>query len=57
MSRQIDSGTTKQIRIDTYWHGLLRIHAAKAGETIKQAVEEALAEWWDIEKENKEENE
>lgn len=43
MSRQIDRKTTKQVRIDFQLHRLVKIEAAKSGETIKSLVEYALA--------------
>lgn len=52
MRRQVDSKTTKQVRIDNYWHRLLKVRGAEAGKTIKELLEEALSEWWDVEKDN-----
>lgn len=43
-SRQIDKKPTKQVRIDSGLHKLVKIEAAKAGETIRSLVEGALAE-------------
>ena len=41
---QIDKKPTKQVRIDKGLHKLVKIRAAKSGETIKSLVENALAE-------------
>lgn len=43
-NRQIDKKLTKQVRIDSELHRLIKIKAAKSGETIKSLVEGALAE-------------
>lgn len=43
-SRQIDKKTTKQVRIDTEVHHLLKIEAAKSRTTIRALVEGCLAE-------------
>ncbi len=44
MSRQVDNKYTKQVRIDSSLHRLLKIEAAKSNRTIKELVEEGLAE-------------
>lgn len=38
-SRQSDRKTTKQVRIDSGYHRLLRIEAAKTGKNIKEVLE------------------
>lgn len=43
-NRQIDTKSTKQIRIDAGWHKLLRIEAAKGALTIKELVEGYFAD-------------
>ncbi len=48
-SRQIDKKLTMQIRIDTGYHTLLKIKAAKSGMTIKALLEEYLADLLAIE--------
>lgn len=42
--RQIDQRSTKQVRIDTGLHKHTKIEAAKRGVTIRELVEEGLAE-------------
>ena len=42
--RQIDTKRTKQIRIDTELHRLLKIKAAESSMTIKELLEGYLAE-------------
>ena len=44
MSRQIDTKSTKQIRIDIGWHKILKVLAAEDGKTIKELVEACLTE-------------
>ena len=44
MSRQSDKKVTKQVRIDSGLHQLLKIEAAKSNRSIKELVEESLAE-------------
>ena len=44
MSRQIDKKSTKQVRIDTGLHQLLKVKAAKSGMTIKTLLEGYLAD-------------
>ena len=44
MSRQIDKKSSMQVRIDASLHRLLKIKAAKTGRSIKELVEEGLAE-------------
>ena len=48
-SRQIDQRNTKQVRIDNGVHRLLKIEACKAGKSIREYLEEALAEHWNRE--------
>lgn len=43
-NRQIDKKLTKQIRIDTGYHTLLKIKAAKAGVSIKTLLEGYIAD-------------
>lgn len=43
-SQQIDKKPTRQVRIDRELHRLVKIEAARSGETIKSLVEGALAE-------------
>lgn len=44
MKRQVDKKPTMQVRIDTGMHRLAKIMASKTGRTIKELVEEGLAE-------------
>lgn len=48
-SLQIDSKTTMQVRIDSGVHRLLKLEATRAGKTIKEYLEEVLADYWDRE--------
>ena len=48
MSRQIDKKVTKQVRIDSGIHKLVKIKAARAGTTIRSLIEGALADILDI---------
>ncbi|MBI3379355.1 hypothetical protein HY029_01210 [Candidatus Gottesmanbacteria bacterium] len=41
---QIDRKSTKQVRIDSELHRLLKVKAAKSGMTIKNLLEEYLAD-------------
>lgn len=41
--RQIDKNSTKQVRIDTGYHKLLKMEAARQGMTIKTLLEGYLA--------------
>ncbi len=41
-SRQIDKKLTKQVRIDTGYHEMLKVKAAKSGVSIKSLVEGLL---------------
>jgi len=43
-NRQIDRKLTKQIRIDTGYHQLLKIKSAKAGTSIKTLLEGYIAD-------------
>jgi len=44
MSQQVDKKLTKQVRIDSSMHYLLKVKAAKSGRTIRELVEEGLSE-------------
>lgn len=48
-NRQIDNKLTKQIRIDTGYHTMLKIKAAKSGMSIKTLLEGYLADILEIE--------
>lgn len=45
MSRQSDKKPTKQVRIDSGLHRLLKIRAAESGRTLKELTEESLSEF------------
>ena len=45
MSRQVDKKATKQVRIDSGLHKLVKVKAAELGETIRNLVEAALVEY------------
>jgi len=45
-SKQVDNKNTKQIRIDSGWHKLLKIDAAKAGISIRELVEACLSGYY-----------
>jgi|GEM_PF-5950528 len=47
MSRQIDSKTTKQVRIDSGYHRILKVEASRDGKTIKELLEEYIVEGLD----------
>lgn len=47
---QSDTNLTKQIRIDTGLHQLLKIKAAKAGESIKTLLEGYIADGFEKDK-------
>ncbi|MFH1792612.1 MAG: hypothetical protein ABH819_03110 [Patescibacteria group bacterium] len=49
MNLQIDNKTTKQVRIDTGVHKILKIEATKAGKSIREYLEGVLTEHWDKE--------
>ncbi len=51
-NRQIDRKLTKQVRIDTGMHQLLKIKAAKSGMTIKTVLEGAVIDLLDEGKDN-----
>jgi len=51
-NRQIDKKRTKQVRIDSELHRLVKIEAAKSGETIKSLVESVLAELLTVDQAN-----
>ncbi len=44
MSRQIDKKTTKQVRVDSGLHKILKVMAAEEGRTLKSLLEECLVE-------------
>lgn len=44
MSRKIDKNLSKQVRIDTGLHRLLKIKSAKAGVSIKTLLEGYIAD-------------
>ncbi len=48
-SRQSDTKLTKQIRIDTQWHKLLKVEAARLQRSIRELVEECLGDYYDLE--------
>jgi predicted HicB family RNase H-like nuclease len=50
MSRQSDKKTSKQVRIDSGLHQLLKIEAAKSNRSIKELLEESLAEYLAVDK-------
>lgn len=50
MSRQSDNKSSKQVRIDSGLHHLLKIESAKANKTIKALLEEVLAELLAVDK-------
>lgn len=54
-NRQIDKKKTRQVRIDSSVHQLLKIKAAESGETLRNLVEGCLADLLSID-ENKKEN-
>ena len=43
---QIHSETTKEVRIDSGVHRILKIEATKAGKSIRAYLETVLAEYW-----------
>jgi len=45
MSRQSDTKTTKQVRIDAGLHKMLKVMAAEEGRTLKSLLEECLVEY------------
>jgi predicted HicB family RNase H-like nuclease len=47
-SRKIDKNLTKQVRIDSGLHQLLKIKAAKSGESIKTLIEGCLADLLEV---------
>ncbi|MFH1408182.1 MAG: hypothetical protein ABIG91_04095 [Patescibacteria group bacterium] len=47
-NRKIETKTTKQIVIDKGLHQLLKTEAARAGKSIKEFVEECLAELLEV---------
>lgn len=52
-SQQSDTKTTKQVRIDAGLHQLLKVKAATSSTTIKQLLEECLAEFLAVETKEK----
>lgn len=49
-SRQIDSKPTKQVRIDSGLHILLKVDTAKSGESIKERLDSYICEGFDRDK-------
>jgi len=49
-NRQIDTKTTKQVRIDAGLHQLLKIKATEAGQSIKAFIEGILADVLGVDK-------
>jgi len=47
MGNKIDKKITKQVRIDTGMHTILKIEAARQGESLKVLLERYLAEGLD----------
>lgn len=47
-NRQIDTKITKQVRVDSGWHKLLKIRATEDGKTIKEVLEELLSEYLEV---------
>ena len=43
---QIDTKTTKQIRLDSGVHKILKIEASRAGKSIKEYLEDHLTDIW-----------
>lgn len=52
MSRQSDNKTTKQVRIDSGWHKLLKLRATEDGKTIRELLEGILSESWELKNDN-----
>jgi predicted HicB family RNase H-like nuclease len=50
MSRKSYQRTTKQVRVDSEWHKILKIEAAKRGDTLEGLLDEILSEWWKVNK-------
>jgi len=46
-SRQIDTKTTKQVRIDSGLHIIVKVDVAKQGETIRERLERYIYEGLD----------
>ena len=53
MNRQIDKKPTKQVRLSYEIHRLVKIEAAKSGETIKSFIEGSLSTVLAVDKETK----
>ncbi|KKU88694.1 MAG: hypothetical protein UY16_C0003G0036 [Candidatus Gottesmanbacteria bacterium GW2011_GWA2_47_9] len=51
-SQQSDTKTTRQVRIDAGLHQLLKIEAARRQTTIKNLVEDCLAELLEVKGKN-----
>ena len=49
MGKPVDQRTTKQVRIDVGYHGLLKIEAARVGVSIKELLEGYLVDCLDAE--------
>lgn len=50
-NRQIDNKSTKQVRIDAGLHQLLKVIAAESSMTIKELLEDYLAEMLEVKSE------
>lgn len=50
MKRQSDKKVTKQIRIDSGMHKIVKVEASRRGQTIKELVEEYII--YGLEREN-----
>lgn len=44
-NRQSDIKTTKQIRIDSGYHQILKLEATKAGISIKELLDGIVSDW------------
>ena len=52
-SRQIDKKSTKQVRIDSGYHKLLKLESAELGNSIKGIVEGLLVEYFEVKRNDK----
>jgi hypothetical protein len=52
-NRQIDKNKTKQVRIDSGLHQLLKIYASQSGMSIKELLEDCLSELLAMDKPDK----
>ena len=48
-NRQIDNKITKQVRIDSGVHRILKVQSSRARKSIKEYVENILIEYWNKE--------